>query len=141
MPANPPRAPGELADEVEAMLKSMRPEDIAAGSGFQPLMGFTGPEWCTILASLRSATGDGGEAKRAEAPADNLAAQRDTPSYWPDGSLKHRWGKRKGIAQRLCEWCGQTAGPSTIGWACQATFRPDLALQPRSTKIEGAGDA
>lgn len=58
------------------------------------------------------------------------------PAYWPDGSLKHRWGKRKGIAKRLCEWCGQTAGPSTIGWACRATFRPDIAPKIEARRAE-----
>jgi len=115
MPDNPPRAPGELADEVEAMLKSMRPEDIAAGSCCQPLMGFTGPEWRTILASLRSATGDGGEAMR-EICARFVEFDRRT---------------------ELAKECGYMPKWHLHAIELAAAIR---ALQPRSTKIEGAGE-
>ena len=74
MPANPPRAPGELADYLEAELVRVR--QTFGTLDYCTHMTFVLPptEVQMAIAALRSATGDGGEAKRwlaiATAPRD-----------------------------------------------------------------------
>jgi len=65
MPANPPRAPGELA-EIEAIIRRHIWARVALEGGTIQLLGFGAA--AAEIASLRSATGDGGEAKEAGAP-------------------------------------------------------------------------
>ena len=50
-------------------------------------------------------------------------------SYWPDGSLKHRWRTLFATRTVVCDWCGNTRGVATSGKPCPATFRPDLLAQ------------
>ena len=36
-------------------------------------------------------------------------------SYWPDGSLKHRWRTLFATRTVVCDWCGNTRGVATSG--------------------------
>lgn len=61
------------------------------------------------------------------------------PTYWPDGSLKHRWQalvRPQGV--HVCIWCSNTRGPVTQGKPC-----PGTDLVHRETLLEhddGLGD-
>ena len=102
----PPRAPGELA-EIEAIirrnivLRHMGPDSFM--EGFE--------EAAAEIASLRSATRDGGEAMRS-------------------------------AAQNTALRVGRELGEPSVGYriANAILALPAPALQPRSTKIEGAGE-
>jgi len=112
MSANPPRAPGELA-KIEAKLKMIADHGHACAS-------FNSAECAVVLHSLRSATGDG--ARRC-------------------GRLRP---KSSGIAKRACMaltgGCKGGATNRAIRDACANMESEIRALQPRSTKIEGAGE-
>ena len=122
MPANPPRAPGELA-EIEALIDELIRTSESAATAY--LLGSTGDEHeaneeqkrarAALVASLRSATGDGGEAMREAAAAIALTDCRsDFAKQW---EIYPEWDSYAiDIARAIC------------------------ALPTRSTKIEGAGD-
>jgi hypothetical protein len=90
MSANPPRAPGELADEIERRFADGR-------YSFADLAIFTKACLPDILAALRAPQGDGAEARRsARAP----AAPADAP--WPAGCIKPNSCSR----HRQCMYAG-----------------------------------
>jgi hypothetical protein len=116
----PPRAPGELA-EIEAKLKMIADHGHACAS-------FNSAECAVILASLRSATGDGGEAMR-----EACAVECEEVS-------NERWGyTEKFVIKGLHDKAAIESGAVGGARECAERIRA-LPLQPRSTKIEGAGD-
>jgi len=159
MPANPPRAPGELA-EIEALIDELIRTSESAATAY--LLGSTGDEHeanedqkrarAALVASLRSATGDGGEAMGwrpiETAPRDGtpiwaylfdsgirqvkwlsveaiIAEEGGSPEDWQEGFYE--------VEEDDNEW-------APLFWLPLDALPVPPALQPRSTKIKGAGD-
>jgi hypothetical protein len=146
MSANPPRAPGELA-EIEAIIQ----RHVKCQWSGEPFEGVTFvllgiPEAAAEIASLRSATGDGDGGE-----ANGWQTMESAPK---DGTSFLATHEKSGV-QQITSF-GKTSHVPLYGWTICPDGDPeeiDLwhpthwmplpdppALQPRSTKIEGANE-
>ena len=167
MSANPPRAPGELADELEDAFAQVRDIEDTIGldddaldralDSFAHLCLGLMPD---VIASLRSATGDGGEAMRrpiVEYPYEQVGKGSDRwgpeavlyvparDDFYPHHEVSYVGHLEAGMwlvrdPEGPCGWGELPVPPSHFILLPPRDDANRLDLQPHSTKIEGADE-